>query len=45
MVNLEGQLPVKGLDDMYLMMICQANLDAMGGRAVATIKAHAASIK
>ncbi len=22
MVNLEGQLPLKGLDDVYLMMIC-----------------------
>jgi hypothetical protein len=34
MVNLEGHLPAKGLDDVYLMLICQANLDAMGGQAV-----------
>jgi hypothetical protein len=27
-----------------MMMICRANLDAMGGRAVATIEAHAAAI-
>jgi hypothetical protein len=32
------------LDDAYVMMIRQANLDAMGGRAVATIEAHASAI-
>jgi hypothetical protein len=45
MVNLEGHLPVKGLDDAYIMLICQANLDPMGGRAVATIQGHAAALK
>jgi hypothetical protein len=45
MINLEGRLPVSGLDDVYVMLIRQANLDAMGGRAVATIEAHAAAIK
>jgi hypothetical protein len=45
MINLEGYPPVKGLDDAYIMMIRRANLDAMGGRAVATIESHAAAIK
>ena len=45
MVNLEGRLPAKGLDDAYLMLIRRANLDAMGGRAVATIHGHAAALK
>jgi hypothetical protein len=45
MINLEGCLPVPGLDDVYIMLILRANLDAMGGRAVATIEAHAAAIK
>jgi hypothetical protein len=44
MINLKGHLPEKGLDDAYIMMIRQANLDAIGGRAVATIKAHAATV-
>jgi hypothetical protein len=44
MINLEGHLPAEGLDDAYIMLIRQANLDAMGGRAVATIKVHAAAI-
>ena len=44
-INLEGRPPAKGLDDAYVMMIRRANLDAMGGRAVATIEAHAAAIK
>ncbi len=44
MINLEGRLPAEGLDDACIMLICQANLDAMGGRAVATIKAHASAI-
>jgi hypothetical protein len=34
-----------GLDDAYVMLIREENLDAMGGRAVATIEAHAAAIK
>jgi hypothetical protein len=45
LLNLEGQLLVPRLDDMYVMCIRQANLDAMGGRAVATIKGHAAAVK
>jgi hypothetical protein len=36
---------MEGLDDAYAMLICQANLDAMGGRAVATIEAHIAAIR
>ena len=44
-INLEGRPPAKGLDDAYVMMIRRANLDAMGGRAVATIEAHTAAIK
>ncbi len=43
-VNLEDRPPAEGLDDVFMMMICRANLDAMGGRAVATIEAHAAAI-
>jgi hypothetical protein len=43
-INLEGQLPIPKLDDALMMLIRQANLDAMGGRAMATIKAHAAAI-
>ncbi len=45
LINLEGHPPVEGLDDAYVMLICQANLDAMGGRAVATIEAHATAIR
>ncbi len=44
MINLEGHLLAEGLDDAYIMLIRQANLDAMGGRAIATIEAHAAAI-
>jgi hypothetical protein len=33
------------LDDAYVMLIRQANLDAMGSRAVATIEARAATIQ
>ncbi len=44
MINLEGPLPAEGLDDTYIMLIRQANLDAVGGRAVATIEAHATAI-
>ncbi len=45
MVNLEGHLPEPKLDEMYLMLIRQANLDAMGGRAVTTTVAHAGATK
>jgi hypothetical protein len=31
---------VEGLDDACVMLICQANLDTIGGRVVATIEAH-----
>jgi hypothetical protein len=44
MVNLEGRLPVKGLDDAYIMLLRRANLDTMGGRAVATIEAHKCAV-
>jgi hypothetical protein len=45
LLNLEGQLSVPELDDIYVMCIRQANLDAMGGRAVLTIEGHAAVVK
>ena len=45
MVNLEGRLPDPKLDEMYLMLIRRANLDAMGGRAVTTTAAHASATK
>ena len=45
MLNLESRRPVPGLDDAYVMYLRQANLDAMGGRSVATIEAHANAIK
>ena len=45
MVNLEGRLPVKRLEDAYIMLIHRANLDAMGGRAVATVHGHPAALK
>jgi hypothetical protein len=45
MINLEGWLPVPNLDDTYVMLLRQANLDAMLGRAVSTIKAHATAVK
>ena len=44
MLNLEGRLPEIGLDDTYIMLLRQANLDAMGGRAVATIERHACTV-
>ena len=44
MINLEGRLPAEGLDDVYVMMIHQASLGAMGGRTAATIEAHTSSI-
>jgi hypothetical protein len=45
MLNMEGRLPVPELDDAYVMLIRQANLDAMGGRAKTTIEGHAASLQ
>ena len=45
MINLEGRLPVVGLDDLYVACIRRANLDASGGRAVSTIIAKASSIR
>jgi hypothetical protein len=33
------------MDDMYLKLIRQANLNAMGGPAITTTKSHAAAIK
>ena len=45
MINLEGRLPVEGLDDLYVACIRRANLDASGGLAVSTIEAKASSIK
>ncbi len=45
MINLEGRLPLPGLDDAFVMLIRRVNLDAMGGRAQATIEAHAAAVK
>jgi hypothetical protein len=45
MVNLEGRRPDPKLDEMYLMLIRRANLDAMGGRAVTTTAAHASATK
>ncbi len=44
LINLEGRLPVDGLDEAYVMLVRRANLDAMGGRAVATMEAHATAI-
>ena len=44
-INLEGHLPVPGMDDAFIMLIRRANLDAMGGRALSTIEAHAAAIR
>ncbi len=43
-INIEGRLPAEGLDDAYIVLICRANLDAMGGRAIATIEAHTSAI-
>ena len=37
MLNLEGSLPVAELDDMYVILIRRANLDAIAGRATTTI--------
>ena len=43
-MNLEKRLPVSGMDDMYIMVIRRANLDAMAGRAETTLIAHSNSI-
>ncbi len=40
MINLERQLPVLGLEDVYVSVIHQANLGAMAGRAKSTIAGH-----
>ncbi len=44
MINFKEYPPLEGLDDAYVMLIHQGNLDAMGGRAVATIEVHTAAI-
>ena len=44
-MNLEGRPPDSKLDEMYIKLIRQANLDAIGGRAVTTTQAHAAAVK
>jgi hypothetical protein len=44
LLNMEGCLPQSGCDDMYLKLIRQANLDAIGGRTVTTTKAHTVTI-
>ncbi len=44
MINLEGRLPIPKLDDAFMMLIRQANLDAMGGRSVAVL-GHQANLK
>jgi len=43
-MNLEGRLPIKGLDDTYVMLVRRINLDIMNGRAKATLESHAASV-
>ncbi len=43
--NLERRLLGPEFDDVYVMCICQANLDAMAGRSVLTIEGHTAAIK
>ncbi len=45
MMNLGGWHPAMGLDDAFVMCICRAILDTMGGRAVSTIGSHAAAVK
>jgi hypothetical protein len=44
MINLERCLPVPGLDDVYVFVIRQANLDAMAGRAKSMITGHIAML-
>ena len=38
-------LPVPIMDEMYLKLIRQANLDAMGGRASTTTGANSAAVR
>ncbi len=38
--NIEKKDPTLGRDDLYLTCIRQANLDAMLGKSLLTIKAH-----
>ncbi len=45
MINLEGWLLVPNLDDMYVVLLRCANLDAMLGWVVTTIKAHTSAVK
>ncbi len=45
LINLEGRLPVPRLDDAYMMFVHQANLNAMGSRAISMIGSHAAAVK
>jgi hypothetical protein len=44
-LNLEGQLPELGMDDIYIKLLRQAILEAMGDCAITTTKSHAAAIK
>jgi hypothetical protein len=44
-ISFEGRLLVSSLDDTYVILLCQANLDAMLGQALTTIMAHASVLK
>ena len=44
-MNLEGRLPIKGLDDTYAMLVHRVNLDNMNDRVKATLESYAASVK
>ena len=44
-LNLEGRLPIRGLDTTYIMLIRRVNLDIINGRARATLEGHANSVK
>ncbi len=44
MINLERRLPEPGLDDVYVSIIRQANLDAMAGRAKSTVAGHVMAV-
>jgi hypothetical protein len=43
-LNLEGRPRGDESNDVYVMCIRRANLDAMGGQAISTIQAHAAAV-
>ena len=43
-MNLEGRLPTRGLDDTYITFIPRVNLDVINGRARATLEGHASSV-